>query len=64
MELSLILKAQPFNIIYGNVKIKQCSNVAHLGCILGETLCGNRWCCAFLIKSSLDLGFIIDKIDL
>ena len=35
-----IKKASPLNIQYKDIKIKQCTKVAYLGCILDETLSG------------------------
>ena len=32
--------AEPLNIVYGNVKIKQYSKFTYLGCILDESLSG------------------------
>ena len=33
-------RAEPLNIVYGNVKIKQYTKVTYLGCILNEFLSG------------------------
>ena len=33
-----IKRAEPLNIVYGNVKIKQYTNVTYLACILDESL--------------------------
>ena len=35
-----IKQAEPLNIIYGNVKLKQYIKVTYLGCILEESLSG------------------------
>ena len=54
-----IKRAEPLNIVYGNVKIKLPTKVA----FLMNLYQGNRWRCTFLIKSTVDLYFFIDKID-
>ena len=35
-----IKRAEPLNIVHGNVKIKQYTKVTYLGCILDESLSG------------------------
>ena len=35
-----IKRAEPLNIVYGNVKTKQYTKVTHLGCILDESFSG------------------------
>ena len=40
MELNLAEWAEPLNIVYGNIEIKQYTKVNYLGCILDESLSG------------------------
>ena len=55
--------AKPLNI-YGNIKITYYSKVTYLSCILHESSWGNRWCCLFLKKSTLDVDFSKNNMDL
>ena len=50
-----IKRAEPLNIVYDNVKIKQCTKVTYLGCILDESLSGESMALHVLneIKSRL-----------
>ena len=57
-------RAEPLNIVYSNVKIKQYSKVTYLDCILDESLSGESMALHVLLtKSILDLDFFKDKID-
>ena len=50
-------------MVYGNVKIKQYSQVTYLGCIFDETVSGESMVLHVLNKSTLDLDFFIAKTD-
>ena len=54
--------AEGLNIFYGNVKIKQLLKLLGLVSFLMNLCQGDRWCWMFLIKSTLESGYSIDKI--
>ena len=58
-----INRAEPLNLVYGNLKIRQCTKVTYLGCILDKSLSWESMELHVPNKSSLDLDFFIDKID-
>ena len=47
-----IIRAEPLNIVYGNVKIKQYTKVTYLGCILDKSLSGESMALHVLNKIS------------
>ena len=47
-----IKRAEPLNIVYGNVKIKQYTKVTYLGCILDKSLSGESMALHVLNKIS------------
>ena len=51
-------RAEPLNMVYGNVKIKQYTKVAYLGCILDESLSGESIALHVLNKISSRLRFV------
>ena len=58
-----IKRAEPLNIVHGNVKIKQYTKVTYLGCILDESLSGELMELHDLNKVNSRLRFFMDKID-
>ena len=58
-----INRAEPLNLVYGNLKIRQYTKVTYLGCILDKSLSWESMELHVPNKSSLDLDFFIDKID-
>ena len=53
-----IKRAEPLNIVYGNVKIKQYSKVTYLGCILDESLSGESMALQVPYKINSRLKFL------
>ena len=53
-----IKRAEPLNIVYGNVKIKQYTKVTYLGCILDESLSGESMALHVLNKINSRLRFL------
>ena len=53
-----IKRAEPLNIVYGNVKIKQYTKVTYLGCILDESLSGESMVLHVLNKINSRLRFL------
>ena len=53
-----IKRAEPLNIVYGNVKIKQYTKVTYVGCILDESLSGESMALHFLNKINSRLRFL------
>ena len=53
-----IKRAEPLNIVHGNVKIKQYTKVTYLGCILDESLSGESITLHVLNKISSRLRFV------
>ena len=53
-----IKRAQPLNIVYSNVKIKQYTKVTYLGCILDESLSGESIALHVLNKINSRLKFL------
>ena len=53
-----IKRAEPLNIVYGNVKIKQYTKVTYLGCILDESLSGESIALHVLNKINSRLRFL------
>ena len=53
-----IRRAEPLNIVYGNVKIKQYTKVTYLGCILDESLSGESMALHVLNKINSRLRFL------
>ena len=53
-----IKRAEPLNIVYGNVKIKQYTKVTYLGCILDESLSGESMALHVLHKINSRLRFL------
>ena len=53
-----IIRAEPLNIVYGNVKIKQYTKVTYLGCILDESLSGESMALHVLNKINSRLRFL------
>ena len=53
-----IKQAEPLNIVYGNVKIKQYTKVTYLGCILDESLSGESMALHVLNKINSRLRFL------
>ena len=53
-----IKRAEPLNIVSGNVKIKQYSKVTYLGCILDESLSGESMAFHVLNKIGSRLRFL------
>ena len=58
-----IKQAEPLNIVYDNVKIKQYTKVTYLVSILDGSLSRASMASHVLRKSTLDSEFFIDKID-
>ena len=56
-----IKRAEPLNIVYGDVKIKQYSKVTYLGCILDESLSGESMALQILHKINSRLRFLYTK---
>ena len=56
-----IKRAEPLNIVYGNVKIKQYTKVTHLGCILVQSLSGESMALHILYKINSRLRFLYRK---
>ena len=52
-----IKRAEPLNIVYGNVKIKQYTKVTYLGCILDESMLGESMVLLVLNKINSRLRF-------
>ena len=50
--------AEPLNIVYGNIKIKQYTKVTYLGCILDESLSGESMALHVLHKINSRLRFL------
>ena len=53
-----IKRAEPLNIVYGNVKIKHYTKVTYLGCILDESLSGDSMELHVLYKINSRLKFL------
>ena len=53
-----IKRAEPLNIVHGNVKIKQYTKVTYLGCILDESLSGESMALHVLHKINSRLRFL------
>ena len=53
-----IKRAEPLNIVYGNVKIKHYTKVTYLGCILDESLSGDSMALHVLYKINSRLKFL------
>ena len=53
-----IKRAEPLNIVYGNVKIKQYTHVTYLSCILDESLSGESMALQVLNKFNSRLRFL------
>ena len=53
-----IKRAEPLNIVYGNVKIKQYTKVTYLGCILDGSLSGESMALHVLHKINSRLRFL------
>ena len=53
-----IKRAEPLNIVYGNVKIKQYTKVTYLGCILDESLSGESMVLHVLDEINSRLRFL------
>ena len=51
-------RAEPLNIVYGNVRIKQYTKVTYLGCILDESLSGESMVLHVLYKINSRLRFL------
>ena len=56
-----IKQAEPLNIVYANIKIKQYAKVNHLGCILDESWSGELMVLCVLNK--INSRLFIDNID-
>ena len=56
-----IKRAEPSNIVYGNVKIKQYTKITYLSCILDEFLSGESMALQDLNKTNSRLRFLYRK---
>ena len=58
-----IKRAEPLNIVYGNIKIKQYIKVLYLGCILDESLLGESMALHVFNKINSRLRFLYRQND-
>ena len=64
LELNLAEWAEPLNIVYGNIKIKQYTKVNYLGCILDESLSGESMALRVLNKINSRLRQATSETDM